>query len=64
MTIQASELLFYEGEKRYLMNVPSIPDSVIQLIPQEFYNEVNPKPVNVMQYIKKQRQGGSKKADF
>ena len=39
MTIQASELLFYEGEKRYLMNVPSIPDSVIQLIPQEFYTK-------------------------
>jgi hypothetical protein len=39
MTIQVSELLFYEGEKRYLMNVPSIPDSVIQLIPQEFYTD-------------------------
>lgn len=34
------------------------------VIPQEFYNEVNPKPVNVMQYIKKQRQNGSKKADY
>ena len=39
MTIQASELLFYEGEKHYLMNVPSIPDSIVQLISQDYYEE-------------------------
>ena len=39
MTIQASELLLYEGEKHYLMNVPSIPDSIVQLISQDYYEE-------------------------
>ena len=39
MTIQAGELLFYEGEKHYLINVPSIPDSIIQLIPRNLYEK-------------------------
>ena len=39
MTIQAGELLFYEGEKHYLINVPSIPDSIIQLIPRDYYEK-------------------------
>ena len=39
MTVQAGELLFYEGEKHYLINVPSIPDSIIQLIPQDYYEK-------------------------
>ena len=34
------------------------------IIPQEYYNEVNPKPVNIMQHVKKQRQGRTKKADY
>jgi len=37
MTIQASELLLIEGEEYQLMNVPLMPDSVIQLIPKDSY---------------------------
>ena len=39
MTIQASELIFFEGEKHSLINVPSMPDSIIQEKSQEFYME-------------------------
>ena len=39
MTIQASELIFFEGEKHSLINVPAMPDSIIQEKSQEFYVE-------------------------
>ena len=39
MTIQVSELLFYEGEKYSLLNVPPIPDSILQLKPLDLYEK-------------------------
>lgn len=42
-----------------------IPDfEATGIIPQEFYNPVNPKVNNVMEHVKKQRQNGIKRPEF
>lgn len=34
------------------------------IIPQEYYNQVNPKPTNVFEHVKSQRQNGIKRPEF